>query len=208
MRKALLPAALVALLGLIVDARPLSAQYYQVAPPFGTAPAPMAPAPMTQPSPEVRARTTRIRTPKVRKTRTRSASTATRPRNSEHKRRHVVRLPPNQLETAEKDGYKRLSDLVNFPKFFPGLGIVLVKPDMMPLGPYLCFDRNDRMIATLYMASTKDIDDHKSFEAPGFGGNFDHVSVYFNPGHPGMDMPHYHIVIWHVSKEEEARAAH
>lgn len=98
---------------------------------------------------------------------------------------------------------------MNFPKFFPGLGIVLVKPDTMPLGPYLCFDRNNRMIATLYMVSTKDIDDHKSFEAPGsFAGRVDHVSIYFNSGHPGMDMPHYHIVIWHVSKEEEARAAH
>lgn len=208
MRKALLPAALVALLGLIVDARPLSAQSYQVAPPFGAAPAPMAPAPMIQPPPDVRVRTTRTRTTRTRPVRTRSASTATRPRSSEHRQRHVVRSPPNQLKVAERNGYKRLSDLVNFPKFFPGLGIVLVKSDTMPLGPYLCFDRNDRMIATLYMVSTKDIDDHKSFEAPGFGGNVDHVSIYFNPGHPGMDMPHYHIVIWHVSKEEEARAAH
>ena len=209
MRKALMPAALVALLGLIVDARPLSAQYYQVAPPFGTAPAPMAPAPMTQQPPEVRARPTRIRTAKPKKTRTRSVTAATRPRSPEHKRRHVVHVSPNQLETAEKDGYKRLSDLVNFPKFFPGLGIVLVKPDTMPLGPYLCFDRDNRLIATLYMVSIKDIDDHKSFEAPGgFAGKVDHISYYFNPGHPGMDMPHYHIVIWHVSKEEEARAAH
>jgi len=210
MRKALLPAALVALLGLIVDARPLSAQSYQVAPPFGVAPAPMTePAPIAEPPAAVRSRVTRTRTTRTRPARTRPARTANRSRSSEHRRRHVVRSPPNQLETAERDGYKRLSDLVNFPKFFPGLGIVLVKPDTMPLGPYLCFDRNNRMIATLYMVSTKDIDDHKSFEAPGsFAGRVDHVSIYFNSGHPGMDMPHYHIVIWHVSKEEEARAAH
>lgn len=122
----------------------------------------------------------------------------------------MVHLPPNQRKIAEREGYKRLSDLVNFPKFFPGLGIVFVKPDAMPLGPYLCFDRDNRLIATLYMVSIKDIDDHKSFEAPApaFAGKVDHISHYFNPGHPGMDMPHYHIVIWHVSKEEEARVAH
>jgi hypothetical protein len=33
------------------------------------------------------------------------------------------------------------------------------------------------------------------------------VSFYFNPGHPGVDMPHYHFVIWHVSKKDEARVA-
>src|SRR5690349_18524898 len=116
MRKALLPAALVALLGLIVDARPLSAQSYQVAPPFGVAPAPMTePAPIAEPPAAVRSRVTRTRTTRTRPVRTRPA-TANRPRSSEHRRRHVVRSPPNQLEIAERDGYKRLSDLVNFPK--------------------------------------------------------------------------------------------
>jgi hypothetical protein len=31
--------------------------------------------------------------------------------------------------------------------------------------------------------------------------------LYFNPGHPGVDMPHYHFVIWHVPKKEEERVA-
>jgi hypothetical protein len=35
----------------------------------------------------------------------------------------------------------------------------------------------------------------------------DHVSIYFNAGHPGVDVPHYHVVLWHVSKKEEARVA-
>jgi hypothetical protein len=211
MRKAVLFAALVAMLGLIVDARPLSAQSVQAQPPFGAPPGPfeppfgVAPAPMTPPPPQVRARTTRVRTARVRKART----AAERPHSAEHKRRHVAHQPPpNQLETAKRDGYKPLSDLVNFPKFFPGLGIVFVKPDTLPLGPFLCFDRDDHLIATVYMVSIKDIDDHKAFEAPGFAGKVDHISYYFNAGHPGMNMPHYHLVIWHVSKQEEARAAH
>jgi len=210
MHKALWPAALVVLLGLIVDARPLSAQSTQVEPPFGAAPPPMMEPPMTERPPAVSTRAARPRTTRSRANRTRPVRIANRERSSEHRQRRVARpaAPPNQLKIAEREGYKRVSDLVNFPKFFPGLGIVFVKPDTIPLGPFLCFDRDDRLIATVYMVSTKDIDDHKSFEAPAFAGSVDHVSIYFNAGHPGMDMPHYHFVIWHVSKEEEARAAH
>lgn len=205
MRRALMPAALAALLGLIVDTRPLSAQFAQ---PQWPAPASPWAAP-TRPAQTAPAQTT---VPSVGRTRTTpgaAARTAVRPVRTAHKKRHVVHAPPNERKIAEREGYKRLSDLVNFPKFFPGLGIIFVKPDTLPLGPFLCFDRDDRLVATLYMVSTKDIDDHKSFEAPAaaFAGKVDHVSHYFNPGHPGMDMPHYHIVIWHVSKAEEARVA-
>lgn len=102
---------------------------------------------------------------------------------------HADRWPANQLTIAESDRNKRLGDLVNFPKFFPGLGVIFVKPDTILLGPFLCFDRNDRLIATVYMVSIKDIDDHKSLEAPAFAGNVDHVSHYFKSAHPGFEMP-------------------
>jgi hypothetical protein len=62
-------------------------------------------------------------------------------------------------------------------------------------------------MATVYMVLIKDIDDHKSLEAPGFAGRVDHVTIYFNAGHAGVDVPHYHVVIWHVTKKEEARVA-
>ncbi|MDA9502599.1 hypothetical protein XI05_34825 [Bradyrhizobium sp. CCBAU 11357] len=119
----------------------------------------------------------------------------------------MVRSPPNQRKVAEKNGYKRVSDLVNFPKFFPGLGIIFVKPDTLPLGPFLCFDRRDRLVATVYMVPNKDIDDHKSWEGAGSAAPVDHVSLYFNPGHPGVDVPHYHVVLWHVTRKQEARVA-
>jgi len=124
-----------------------------------------------------------------------------------HKKHHVVRSMQNQRKIAEREGYKRVSDLVNFPKFFPGLGIVFVKPDTLPLGPFLCFDRKDRLMATVYMVPINDMDDHKAFEAPAFAGATDHVNIYFNPGHPGVDLPHYHFVIWHVTKKDEERVA-
>lgn len=122
-----------------------------------------------------------------------------------HSKRHVL----DRLKLAEKRGYKRASDLVHFPKFFPGLGIILVKPGTLPTGPWLCFDRKDRLVATVYMLPIKDIDDHKPFAAagPGFDVPIDHATMYFNPGHPGVNVPHYHIVLWHVTKAQEARVA-
>ena len=71
--------------------------------------------------------------------------TAVRKVGKAHRKQHVVRPPPNQRKLAEKNGYKRVSDLVNFPKFFPSLGVLFVKPETLPLGPFLCFDRKDRL---------------------------------------------------------------
>jgi hypothetical protein len=27
--------------------------------------------------------------------------------------------------------------------------------------------------------------------------------LYYNAGHPGVEVPHYHIVLWHVTKAQE-----
>ncbi|MDH2346908.1 hypothetical protein QCM77_43875 [Bradyrhizobium sp. SSUT18] len=186
MRKALVTAALVALLALIADVRHPAAQFAPIWPP-----AQQTLAPATAPPPD-----------EVKQTRT-----APHRSGKAHRKHEAVRSPPNQRKVAEKNGYERVSDLVNFPKFFPGLGIIFVKPDTLPLGPFLCFDRRDRLVATVYMVPNKDIDDHKSLEAAGSAGAVDHVSFYFNPGHPGVDVPHYHIVLWHVTRKQEARVA-
>jgi hypothetical protein len=39
------------------------------------------------------------------------------------------------------------------------------------------------------------------------GGRVDHVSLYYNAGHPGVPEPHYHVVLWHVSKAHEQLVA-
>ncbi|MCA6114379.1 hypothetical protein J6524_05495 [Bradyrhizobium sp. WSM 1738] len=185
MRNQLAAAALIALLGLISDVR----------------------RPAAQPAQAERAQWEALAPTSLQLHVGRRAKTTARRSGKAHRKYHVFRSLPNQRKIAEKNGYKRLSEFVNFPKFFPGLGIVFVKPETLPLGPFLCFDRKDRLVATLYMVPTKDIDDHKSMEAPGFAGPVDHVNLYFNPGHPGVDVPHYHVLIWHVSKKEEARVA-
>jgi hypothetical protein len=181
MHKALVTAVLVASLGLIADMRPLVAQ--------GAAWDTLAQS-RKQSADEVR-----------------TAKTATRRGGHADTKQHVSRRLPNQRKIAERNGYKRVSDLVNFPKFFPGLGIIFVKPETLPLGPFLCFDRKDRLVATVYMVPVKDIDDHKLQAAPALARRVDHVSFHFNAGHPGVDVPHYHFVMWHVTKDEEARVA-
>jgi hypothetical protein len=104
-------------------------------------------------------------------------------------------------------GFKRVSDLVKIPRFLPGLGVLYVRPETLPAGPFLAYDRQGRRVSTVYMIPVEDVANRKKFDLAGFAGRNDHVSMYFNEGHPGVEMPHYHVVIWHVNKRGEARVA-
>jgi hypothetical protein len=114
---------------------------------------------------------------------------------------------PNPRKLAERRGYKKVSSLVNFPSFFPGIGILYVKPNKLPNGPFLAFDRQDRLVSTIYMIPLEDMSNRKKFELAGEAGKNDHVTLYYNGGHAGVDTPHYHFVIWHVDKKGEERVA-
>jgi hypothetical protein len=108
---------------------------------------------------------------------------------------------------SERIGYKKVSSLVNFPPFFPGIGVLYVQPKTLPNGPYRAFDRRGRLSSTIYMLPIEDLDGRKQFDLEGLAGKGDHVTFYFNAGHPGLDKPHYHIHIWHVSKKGEEQVA-
>jgi hypothetical protein len=104
--------------------------------------------------------------------------------------------------------YKKVSELVRLPDFLPGLGQLYVDPATLPAGPFLAYDRQGRLVSTVYMIPVEDLNPNKTFNdltAP--GGNVDHVDVYFNAGHPGVEKPHAHAVLWHVPKADEARVA-
>lgn len=104
--------------------------------------------------------------------------------------------------------YKKVSTLVKLPDFLPGLGTLYVDPKTLPAGPFLAYDHQGRLVSTIYMIPLKDMTDQKKFDdlkAP--GGKVDHVSLYYNAGHPGVQEPHYHIVLWHVTKAQESRVA-
>jgi hypothetical protein len=116
----------------------------------------------------------------------------------------------DQVEKAPPAGaYKKVSELVKLPDFLPGLGQLYVDPKTLPAGPFLAYDHEGRLVSTVYMLPVKDITnkDKRFDNLPAPGGNVDHVDVYFNAGHPGVEEPHVHVVLWHVPKADETRVA-
>jgi hypothetical protein len=104
--------------------------------------------------------------------------------------------------------YQQVSKLVKLPDFLPGMGQLFVDPATLPAGPFLAYDHHGKLVSTIYMLPIKDLNPDKRFDelaAP--GGNVDHVDVSYNAGHPGVEGPHVHVVLWHVSATDEARVA-
>lgn len=104
--------------------------------------------------------------------------------------------------------YQKVSKLVKLPDFIPGIGTLYVDPKTLPDGPFLAYDHKGKLVSTIYMIPLKDLDAHKNMgELAAPGGKVDHVAIEFNAGHPGVEEPHYHIVLWHVPKAEEKLVA-
>lgn len=121
-------------------------------------------------------------------------------------------LSAESAETVDKappgGKYQAVSALVPLPDFIPGLGQLYVDPATLPAGPFLAYDRDGALVSTIFMIPVEDLNPDKKFDdlaAP--GGDVDHVDIYFNAGHPGVEMPHAHVVMWHVPADGEARVA-
>jgi hypothetical protein len=117
-------------------------------------------------------------------------------------------LAQNVASAPPGGDYKKVSTLVKLPDFLPGLGTLYVNPTTLPAGPFLAYDHRGKLVSTIYMIPLKDMQDQKEFgDLASPGGRVDHVSIYYNAGHPGVPVPHYHIVLWHVSKAQESLVA-
>lgn len=94
--------------------------------------------------------------------------------------------------------YAQVSDLVPLPDFIPGLGTLYVDPATLPAGPFLGYDRNGRISATIYMTPIADLQNGVAFDDlhPGLH-NVTSVDIYYNAGHPGVEAPHAHVVLFH-----------
>jgi hypothetical protein len=120
----------------------------------------------------------------------------------------VPALAQNVQHEPPGGTFKKVSELVKLPDFLPGIGTLYVDPKTLPAGPFLAYDHTGNLVSTIYMIPLKDLNDQKKFDylsAP--GGHVDHLSLYYNAGHPGVPDPHYHIVLWHVSKQQESLVA-
>jgi hypothetical protein len=99
--------------------------------------------------------------------------------------------------------YRKVSELVRFPNFFPGLGTLYVQPETLPTGPFQAYDREGNLVSTIYMVPISDLEARKMFdELEASPVPVNHVDMYYNSGHPGVEEPHYHIILWHVSSEQ------
>lgn len=113
----------------------------------------------------------------------------------------VAKAPP-------AEPYKAVSELVPLPDFIPGLGQLFVDPTTLPAGPFLAYDHDGALVSTIYMIPIADLNPDTSFDGLASpGGVVDHVDVMYNPGHPGVAVPHAHIILWHVPEADEARVA-
>jgi hypothetical protein len=97
--------------------------------------------------------------------------------------------------------YQAVSKLVPLPDFIPGIGTLYVDPATLPAGPFLAYDKQGSLVSSVYMIPLKSLQEQKAFDNLKIAqANADHVDIYYNAGHPGVAEPHYHFVVWYVSR--------
>lgn len=112
------------------------------------------------------------------------------------------------LKSPPPAPFKQVSTLVHLPAYLPPYGTLYVDPATLPAGPFLGYDRHGRLADVIYMIPLQDINSKKNFENLGAripGLKVDHTDVSYNAGHPGVAMPHIHIVQWLISPAQEAK---
>jgi len=117
---------------------------------------------------------------------------------------------PNTAAAQDKappgGAYKQVSTLVALPDWLPGLGTLYVDPATLPAGPFLAYDHQGHLVSSIYMIPLSDMNAHKDFSDLKAGHQrVDHVDVVFNAGHPGVAVPHYHIIVWYISAQRAAQ---
>jgi|SRR5690625_393964 len=100
--------------------------------------------------------------------------------------------------------FVKVSDELPLPEFIPGLGILYVDPGTLPAGPFLAYDHDGKLSATVYMTPLGALEEGTSYDNLPVGEkNVEFVDVYFNAGHPGVEEPHAHIVLYHDTGAKE-----
>jgi len=106
-------------------------------------------------------------------------------------------------EIRAPEGYRAVNSLVELPDFLPGMGSLYVKPETLPAGPFLAYDRDGKLVSTIYMVPIEDIQAQKMFDNLAVGDEtVVGTQLTYNAGHPGVEAPHYHVVLWHVPPAE------
>lgn len=103
--------------------------------------------------------------------------------------------------------YVQVSSALPLPEFIPGLGTLFVDPAKLPAGPFLAYDHDGKLSATVYMVPLEDLQNGKSFDGLALGApSVTSTDIYFNAGHPGVEKPHAHVVLYHDDGAKERLA--
>lgn len=102
--------------------------------------------------------------------------------------------------------FVKVSDALPLPDFIPGLGDLYVDPATLPGGPFLGYDRNGELAATIYMTPLADLEDGTSYDLDIGNHTVTSTNVHYNAGHPGVDEPHVHVVLYHADDAAERLA--
>ena len=115
-------------------------------------------------------------------------------------------LAGNASPTAPAGGsYQPVSELVELPDFLPGMGTLYVDPATLPAGPFAAYDRSGTLVSTIYMIPMDALEAQQEFnDLPVAGDTVVATTMYYNAGHPGVESPHYHVVLWHVAPGDAA----
>lgn len=112
-------------------------------------------------------------------------------------------------------GYVNASTIVKgLPAFVPNAGALYIIPDNAPTGPWIAYGKDGNPIDVMFMIPISKMDAHQSWSnLPGVGDllneldvTVDHVEVMYNPGHPGLPVPHYHVMLVFVNHAAEQAA--
>lgn len=110
-------------------------------------------------------------------------------------------------QTPPPAPYQAVSDLVDLPEFLPGLGKLFVDPATLPAGPFLAYDHDGKLSATVYMTPLAELQNGTVYNDLSLGAaEVTSVDIYYNAGHPGVEEPHAHVVLYHDA-DAKARLA-
>ena len=101
------------------------------------------------------------------------------------------------ITTSPPANFKKVSSLVKLPDFLPGLGTLYVDPATLPIGPFLGYNHQGKLVNITYMVPLKDLDARKNFETLGgvaAGIKINNTEIQHTQKHPGAREPYRHSV--------------
>ncbi len=87
----------------------------------------------------------------------------------------------------------------------PGFVRMETDPAGRPDGPWLAYDATGRHVATIYSVPMLELAQRGLDDLRGSNAAVDHVAILPITVHPDAPQGYYHVVLWHVTRDEAAK---